>query len=657
MNAFQRKSSIGTKIHLMIVVSMILGLIIIGTTAYYNIKEIKEDTYKKETNSIKHYVEDALNEKFSVSLTNALLLSKNKTLLKALVDSNRSLALQETQLYMKAFRDYTKFKNIKIHIHDASIHSFLRSWKPNKYGDDLSSFRKTIVAVKKEKKPFAAIEVGKAGPTIRGLAPMFYKNEYIGSVELMQGFNSIIKNAKKRLGASMLILLSPDVESIASFYKEKKTARVINMIVTQNPNTIDHKLLQQLKDVSFEELYKGLTTQDYFIRLVPLKDFEKKTVAYAVVAKNRAVVDKTIDTTVESLVTQLLTMLVIDIIVLFFLILIINKEIKKPLLQLIDVTKDLVHGNGDLTKRLPIKKADELGEVSFHINNFIEMIQKLILEIKSSANYNESLSHTILDKSDQLNKLSAKQLQAVDHATQLTTEAESELDISEAIANKTAKDVSRSYDVLIELENIINTVVSMINKDSQAENDLAQRVQSLVTQTNEIKNILSLIKDIADQTNLLALNAAIEAARAGEHGRGFAVVADEVRKLAEKTQSSINEIDATIMIVVQNVQDISQEMNQNSEDLQHLTTKTDEMLEILAESKETAQQTTKASEESSVKIISIRKKVTTLSQTMQETLSSTKNTQDISQKLDELGESLQSSSKELTTKLSTFKTD
>jgi len=657
MKTFQRTTSIGRKIHLMIILSMLLGLVIIAVTAYYSVKEIREETYTKETSAIKNYVHDALNEKFSVALTNAILLSKNKTLINALLTHNREEALSETRVYTEAFKKYTKFKNIKIHIHDASVHSFLRSWKPNKYGDDLSGFRQTIVAVKKEKKPFAAIEVGKAGPTIRGLAPIFYENEYIGSVELMQGFNSIIKNAKKRLNASMLVLLSPEVESIATFYKEKKPLRIVNMIVAQNPKTVDKNLIDQLQDISLQELEKGLNTKDYFIRTVALKDFEGKTVAYAVVAKNRALVDKNIDTTVNSLMTQLVMMFLIDITVLIFLIIILNKEIKKPLQQLIDVTKDLVHGNGDLTKRLPIKKHDEIGEVSFHINNFIAMIQQLIVDIKSSAHHNESLSHTILENSDELHKLADKQLDAVDNSTQLTSQAEEELDSSEELVSKTAQDVQKSYDVLIELENIINTVVSMINKDSQAENDLAQRVQSLVTQTNEIKNILNLIKDIADQTNLLALNAAIEAARAGEHGRGFAVVADEVRKLAEKTQSSINEIDATIMIVVQNVQDISQEMNQNSEDLQHLTMKTDEMLDILAESKETAQQTTKASQESAVKIISIRKKVTTLSQTMQETLSSTKNTQDISQKLDELGENLQSSSKELTTKLSSFKTD
>ena len=657
MQHFKRKISIGTKIHAMLIISMLIGLVIIATTAYFSIEDIEKDVYKKESASIQNYLDDALSEKFSVSLTDAIILSKDTNLIKALYTKNRELALQETQMYMQEFKKYTKFKNIKIHIHDATIHSFLRSWKPEKNGDDLSAFRPTIVKLKREKKPFVTIEVGKAGPTIRGLAPIFYKNEYIGSLEFMQGFNSIIKHAKKEIDSSILILLAPKYESVATFYKNKNPQRLSNMIITQNPHTIDMKLVQQLESLPFQKIEEGINTPDYFIRTVALKDFKGNTIAYAVVGKKRAIVDKTIDLSVNSLITQLLIMLVIDIVVLIFLIIVINTQIKRPLLNLIDVTKDLVSGNGDLTKRLPIKNYDELGEVSFHINNFIEMIQNLILKIKSSANQNEQYSHSILSKADQLELLANEQLEAVNESNKLTTEAKNDLDISEELANKTSQDVHKSYNVLITLEDIIHTVIAMINEDSDSENELAQRVQSLVTQTNEIKNILNIIKDIADQTNLLALNAAIEAARAGEHGRGFAVVADEVRKLAEKTQRSINDIDATIMIVVQNVQEISEEMNKNSSDLQHLTRKTDEILTILEESKEASMSTKEASIASAQKTVAIGFKVKSLFETMQKTLTSTQNTQEISKTLDNLGKELQNSSNELIVELKEFKTN
>jgi methyl-accepting chemotaxis protein len=95
------------------------------------------------------------------------------------------------------------------------------------------------------------------------------------------------------------------------------------------------------------------------------------------------------------------------------------------------------------------------------------------------------------------------------------------------------------------------------------EGEINSRLNSLSQEASQVKQVLTVIADIADQTNLLALNAAIEAARAGEHGRGFAVVADEVRKLAERTQKSLVETNATVNVIVQSINDITEQMNHN----------------------------------------------------------------------------------------------
>lgn len=123
----------------------------------------------------------------------------------------------------------------------------------------------------------------------------------------------------------------------------------------------------------------------------------------------------------------------------------------------------------------------------------------------------------------------------------------------------------------VELNGMINTTVERIHRVANKEHDLSVNLQSLAGNAQETKQILIAIGDIADQTNLLALNAAIEAARAGEHGRGFAVVADEVRKLAERTQKSLAETAATINVLIQAINDNSESLNDNMDEMMDLT--------------------------------------------------------------------------------------
>ncbi|MFA6760769.1 MAG: methyl-accepting chemotaxis protein [Sulfuricurvum sp.] len=149
--------------------------------------------------------------------------------------------------------------------------------------------------------------------------------------------------------------------------------------------------------------------------------------------------------------------------------------------------------------------------------------------------------------------------------------------------NATVEEITNS--TIQELKDMIGLAVNRIHEASSKENEMVYGLQTLVSNANETKTILATIGEIAEQTNLLALNAAIEAARAGEHGRGFAVVADEVRKLAERTQKSLAESAATTNVLIQSITESSDTLNRNADEINDISNQvgliSDKMDEII----------------------------------------------------------------------------
>ena len=252
-------------------------------------------------------------------------------------------------------------------------------------------------------------------------------------------------------------------------------------------------------------------------------------------------------------------------------ILVIGKLIIGKLNALETAARDLAEGEGDLTQRVVVPAGDEIHTVSSHINAFIAKVQQTVSEAKAASGENTAIAGNLSKTASQIERQSEEEAEVVNELYRVGTELHNVLQGSIRQAESTKEEIDTAGQTLISANGKITALSEEVHHRSVAEAELSAKLEQLSHDAQAVKNVLTVISDIADQTNLLALNAAIEAARAGEHGRGFAVVADEVRKLAERTQKSLVEINSTINVIVQSVNDSSEQISQNAASIEKLS--------------------------------------------------------------------------------------
>jgi methyl-accepting chemotaxis protein len=626
---------------------------------------LKEDIYNSTQSKLITKLDSQIESKKSIGITNAYSIANDARVKESLLTNNRELAITSLHNINKIFKEHTKFKNIKIHIHTKDNRSFIRNWKLNKYGDDLSSFRKSVVTVNRTQSPVNGFEIGKAGLSLRSVVPIIDNGVHLGSLEFIQGLNSVAKDFNKH-EEGFLLLMDIDKKVV-----EPNPDKILDGKYIISQKFINSDFFEDIKTINIEELQKNkyLISNNYLYTSKVVEDFEGNRLGLYIVAEHLNIVHMAVNQATNIIYIALMMIVVVALVNLITTLINMKKSVLTPIKNLEKSIISISHNEN--SSKIEVQNNDEIGDVVIEFNNYLNFIEEGIKkdqevidesqEVIKRANrglLNTSIkkrgnSQGVNDLAVAINELVAGthrnltlladilaeysnarydvKIEKIDNTTgevasimdgikttggtisgilAMIDNTTTQLLTSATQLNKASSDLSNSSNMQASgleqtaaaIEQILSTIKqSHANTEKMA--TLAKKVTDstkhgeemahktsesmshITNEVNEINEAITIIDQIAFQTNILSLNAAVEAATAGEAGKGFAVVAQEVRNLASRSADAANDIKSLVekaILKAKEGQNVSTQMIEGYTSLNNDIMSTIELIEEVA---------------------------------------------------------------------------